>query len=31
MSVPERVAFYGMREIDVQEPGGHYVLFTCEQ
>jgi hypothetical protein len=25
---PERTAFYGMREIGYQEPGGHYVTFA---
>jgi uncharacterized glyoxalase superfamily protein PhnB len=25
---PERIAFYGMREIGFQEPGGHYVTFA---
>ena len=25
---PERTAFYGMREIGFQEPGGHYVTFA---
>ncbi|MGH9667482.1 MAG: VOC family protein [Bryobacteraceae bacterium] len=26
--VPERVTFYGMREIGVREPGGHCVVFA---
>jgi uncharacterized glyoxalase superfamily protein PhnB len=26
--LPERTAFYGMREIGYQEPGGHYVTFA---
>ena len=25
---PERTAFYGMREIGYQEPGGHYITFA---
>jgi uncharacterized glyoxalase superfamily protein PhnB len=25
---PERTAFYGMREIGYQEPGGHYLTFA---
>jgi Glyoxalase/Bleomycin resistance protein/Dioxygenase superfamily len=25
---PERTAFYGMREVGFQEPGGHYVTFA---
>lgn len=25
---PERTAFYGMREIGYQEPGGHFVTFA---
>jgi hypothetical protein len=25
---PERTAFYGMREVAYQEPGGHYVTFA---
>lgn len=25
---PDRTAFYGMREIGYQEPGGHYVTFA---
>jgi uncharacterized glyoxalase superfamily protein PhnB len=25
---PERTAFYGMREIGFQEPGGHYITFA---
>jgi uncharacterized glyoxalase superfamily protein PhnB len=28
VSQPERTAFYGMREIGYQEPGGHYVTFA---
>jgi uncharacterized glyoxalase superfamily protein PhnB len=31
VTVPERVAFYGMREIGVQEPGGHYVMFAARE
>ena len=25
---PERTAFYGMREVGYQDPGGHYVTFA---
>jgi uncharacterized glyoxalase superfamily protein PhnB len=25
---PERTAFYGMREVGFQEPGGHYLTFA---
>jgi hypothetical protein len=25
---PERTAFYGMREVGFQEPGGHHVTFA---
>jgi len=25
---PERTAFYGMREVGFQEPGGHYMTFA---
>ena len=28
MVQPERTAFYGMREVGFQEPGGHYVTFA---
>ena len=28
VAYPERTAFYGMREIGYQEPGGHYVTFA---
>ncbi len=28
--VPERVTFYGMREIGVREPGGHFVVFAAQ-
>jgi hypothetical protein len=28
--VPERVTFYGMREIGVSEPGGHSVMFAAK-
>jgi hypothetical protein len=28
--VPERVTFYGMREIGVSEPGGHTVIFAAK-
>jgi uncharacterized glyoxalase superfamily protein PhnB len=27
-AMPERTAFYGMREFAVQEPGGHFVTFA---
>ncbi len=27
--LPERKTFYGMREIGVREPGGHYVTFAA--
>ncbi len=27
--LPERKTFYGMREIGVREPGGHYVAFAA--
>ena len=29
--VPERVTFYGMREIGVREPGGHVVVFAVKE
>jgi len=29
--LPERVAFYGMREIGVREPGGHFVIFASPE
>ena len=25
---PERTAFYGMREVGYQDPGGHFVTFA---
>jgi hypothetical protein len=25
---PERTAFYGMREVGYQEPGGHFITFA---
>jgi len=28
VTVPERKTFYGMREIGVREPGGHFVTFA---
>ena len=28
--VPERVTFYGMREIGVSEPSGHTVMFAAK-
>ena len=29
VAVPERTTFYGMREIGVREPGGHFVIFAA--
>src|SRR5262245_2269922 len=29
--MPERVAFYGMREIGVAEPNGHSVIFAARE
>jgi uncharacterized glyoxalase superfamily protein PhnB len=29
--MPERVTFYGMREIGVNEPGGHVVVFAAQE
>ena len=29
--MPERVTFYGMREIGVSEPGGHTVVFAAKE
>ena len=29
--VPERVAFYGMREIGIEEPGGHMLVFAARE
>ncbi|HKW87854.1 MAG TPA: hypothetical protein VJN21_03765 [Candidatus Acidoferrales bacterium] len=26
--MPERTAFYGMREFAVQDPGGHFITFA---
>jgi uncharacterized glyoxalase superfamily protein PhnB len=31
VTMPERVAFYGMREIGVQEPGGHFVTLAARE
>ena len=28
VTMPERTAFYGAREIGIREPGGHYVTFA---
>jgi hypothetical protein len=28
--MPERVTFYGMREIGVAEPGGHTIIFAAQ-
>lgn len=30
IALPERTTFYGMREIGVVEPGGHYVIFAAQ-
>jgi hypothetical protein len=30
IEMPERVTFYGMREIGVFEPGGHTILFAVK-
>lgn len=27
-AMPERTAFYGMREFTVQDPGGHFITFA---
>jgi len=27
--MPERMTFYGMREIGVREPGGHIAIFAA--
>jgi uncharacterized glyoxalase superfamily protein PhnB len=29
--VPERVTFYGMREIGIKEPGGHLLVFAAKE
>ncbi len=29
VAVPERTTFYGMREIGVREPNGHFVVFAA--
>jgi hypothetical protein len=29
--VPERVTFYGTREIGIQEPGGHLLVFAAKE
>jgi uncharacterized glyoxalase superfamily protein PhnB len=29
--MPERITFYGMREIGVSEPGGHTVIFAAKE
>jgi len=31
VELPERVTFYGMREIGVFEPGGHTVIFAAKE
>lgn len=31
VALPERVTFYGMREIGVHEPGGHVVIFAANE
>jgi uncharacterized glyoxalase superfamily protein PhnB len=28
MAQPERTAFYGMREVGFQDPGGHFITFA---
>lgn len=28
ITMPERTAFYGMREVGFQDPGGHYLTFA---
>jgi uncharacterized glyoxalase superfamily protein PhnB len=28
VTMPERTAFYGMREIGIQDPAGHYITFA---
>lgn len=28
---PERVTFYGMREIGIKEPGGHLLIFAAKE
>jgi hypothetical protein len=30
ITLPERLTFYGMREIGVSEPGGHTVMFAAK-
>jgi uncharacterized glyoxalase superfamily protein PhnB len=29
--IPERVTFYGMREIAIREPGGHLICFAARE
>jgi uncharacterized glyoxalase superfamily protein PhnB len=29
--VPERITFYGMREIGIREPGGHLLVFAAKE
>ena len=29
--LPERVTFYGMREIGIQDPGGHLLVFAAKE
>ncbi len=29
VAMPERVSFYGMREIGVRDPNGHIVIFAA--
>jgi uncharacterized glyoxalase superfamily protein PhnB len=31
ITMPERVTFYGMREIGIIEPGGHTVIFAAKE
>jgi uncharacterized glyoxalase superfamily protein PhnB len=28
VTMPERTAFYGMREVGIQDPAGHYITFA---
>ena len=31
IEMPERVTFYGMREVGVSEPNGHTVIFAAKE
>src|SRR5437016_2924956 len=31
VAMPERVTFYGMREIGVRDPDGHFVVFAARE